>query len=45
MTDIDDGIDEAFKGFGEEPEQPQVTPPADDPNNPGTPPPPAGNPA
>lgn len=45
MTDIeDDGIDEAFKGFGEEPQQPTVTPPADDPNNPGTPPPAAAKP-
>lgn len=36
----DDGLDKAFEGFGEEPEQPVVTPPADDPNNP-TPPAPA----
>lgn len=37
MEDDEKDFDEAFKGFGEEPEQPTVTPPADDPNKP-TPP-------
>lgn len=37
MEDDQKDFDEAFKGFGEEPEQPTVTPPVDDPNNP-TPP-------
>lgn len=40
MEDDEKDFDEAFKGFGDEPEQPAVVPAPTDPNNP-TPPPPA----
>lgn len=38
MADIDDGLDEAFKGFGEEPAAPPVVPPVVDPAAPVVPP-------